>query len=104
MHREEALGSLIGLHRCIARSRTRALVRVLGPVVQPPTTMMRNSRHELLLCRFVAGELIGHDGTLQIPMIHDQPAEEALPSFGIPVRLPQTLVHFPPLTHPPRHT
>src|SRR5258706_3608321 len=85
-------GSALGLpHRFEsshgAFSRARGLVRVLGPVVQQPSTMMRNAGYQILLCRRVAGKLIGHGGTRRIPTIFEQLAEETLRGFRIPALL-----------------
>ena len=78
-------------------SRARGFVRVLRPVVQLPPTMMRNARYQFLLCRRVAGELIGHDGTRQIPMTLEQFAKVALRGFGIAALLHQHVAYFPSL-------
>ena len=90
MHREEALGLP---HRFEsshgAFSQARGLVRVLGPVVQQLPTMMRNAGYQILLCRRVAGKLIGHDGSRRIPTAFEQLAKEALRGFRIPALLYQ---------------
>jgi hypothetical protein len=95
MHRQKALGLPHRLESAYGPfSRTRGLVRVLRPVIQPPPTMMRNAGHEFLLRRCVAGKLIGHDGTRHIPMTLEEPAEEALRGFGISALLHQNVEHF----------
>jgi hypothetical protein len=70
MHRQKALGlpHRLELAHC-PFSQARRLVRVLGPVVQQPPTIMRNAGYQIPLCHRVAGKLIGHDGTRQIPML-----------------------------------
>ena len=58
---------------------------------------MRNTGHQLLPGRCVAGERIDPDGTRHRPPTFEELAEEALRGFRIPALLHQHAEHFPAL-------
>ena len=80
-------------------SSARRLVRILCSVVQPLVLAMLNPRHDLPLCRTIAGELVGDHDARRPRLLLQQLAQHPLGGLLVAAALHQNIEHDAGLVH-----